>query len=648
MVTYKSGYWLGLIVLIALALRLYPHADFSGGGVTFVGTCGQLIDEVKPLVSSGNLLNFEVFFYPPVAPLIVAGAARVVSTIIPGGFNLALHCLFITILFSTATIVVLYYLGSEWSPSVGLLAASFYAVTMIAVDSAINVQVYSAFFALLAIYFFYKCLRQPWSTNLMLMGILLGLAIGSKYFPVLLIPMFFLLYFLIGRKPEAKPSGVVPKCQQSSPVNMYNFLMHTGLLIVVFACLGMLYLGIFNQGVLLSLLKRIYDTHIHEHAFEYHLNSIQRILNLGFCGVGAVGICAASGILIPTIKGRGSWEWAREYFHRHRILVMPSISLIITLLITAGIPAISNLNNYVAYTVWIANTYASADGGMFPAGSRAPSYFLSFFPESLGIPLFVAGCVGLAYSILSKDRKAVILLIIVLPLYLVLERSSVKVNRFALELMPIFCLFAAIGLDQLRRARTSLAWQVAAISICFAILSYSTLYVLAWANVTRPARDVRVEAVEWIKANVNQGSRIGMNGQLWLVSSPQLIPDPRMLSGYKVQNYTSFPEYVIVPKLLFQVVHQYGVLTRAGYVYSKEDWTPEPQPSSDELNALISIVNQQQYVLVKEFEKFPALGGVSFSNHRVGSRTWFREHAAAYGIQIYQKRPEAEQNQQGI
>jgi hypothetical protein len=139
---------------------------------------------------------------------------------------------------------------------------------------------------------------------------------------------------------------------------------------------------------------------------------------------------------------------------------------------------------------------------------------------------------------------------------------------------------------------------------------------------------------------VNQGSRIGMNGQLWIVSSPQLIPDPRMLSGYRVENYTSFPEYVIVPKLLFQIVHQYGVLTRAGYIYSKEDWTPEPPPASDELHALMNIVNQQQYVLVQEFEKFPALAGFSFSNHRVGSRTWFREHAAAYGIQIYRKRPE--------
>ena len=83
MVPHKSGYWLGVIILVGLVLRLYPHVEFDADGVRFVGTCGQLIDVVNPLVRSGNLLNFEVFFYPPVAPLIVAGTARFVAAIIP-------------------------------------------------------------------------------------------------------------------------------------------------------------------------------------------------------------------------------------------------------------------------------------------------------------------------------------------------------------------------------------------------------------------------------------------------------------------------------------------------------------------------------------------------------------------------------------
>jgi len=648
MVTYKNEYALGLIVLIALALRLYPHVDFSVAGITFVGTCGQLIDEVRPLVNSGNLLNFEVFFYPPVGPLIVAGAARILSVIIPNSFNLALHCLFITILFSTATIVVLYYIGMEWSTTVGLLAAAFYAVTMIAVDSAINVQVYSAFFALLSIYFFYQCLHQPRTRNLMLMGVCLGLAIGSKYFPIVLTPMFFVLYLVLGRSPEAKHLRGGWNCLETSRINMRNFMLGAGLSTLASICLSILYVGVFNQNVFLSMLKNIYDMKIHEHPFEYHLDSIQRILHLGFWGLGAIGICAASGIIVPTIMGRGSWEWASEYFRRHRIWIVPSVSMILTLLVSIGIPAISNINNYVAYTVWISNTYGSADGGMFPAGSRAPSYFLSFFPESLGIPLFVAGCAGLAYCLLSKDRRVILLLIIVFPLYLVLERSSVKVNRFALELMPIFCLFAAIGLDHLRRARASMAWQLFTIGLYFCILGYSTLYVLAWANVTKPGRDVRIEAAEWIKSNVNQGEGIGMNGHLWIVSSPQLIPDPNMLMAYKIVDYTSLPEYVVVPKLLFEVVRQYDRLTRAGYAYRQEDWTPEPQPPPDELDALTKIVNQEQYVLIKEYEKFPTLGGLAFNDHRLGRRTWFREHAAAYGIQIYQKRRKASEKEHRI
>jgi len=52
--------------------------------------------------------------------------------------------------------------------------------------------------------------------------------------------------------------------------------------------------------------------------------------------------------------------------------------------------------------------------------------------------------------------------------------------------------------------------------------------------------------------------------------------------------------------------------------------------------------------LIKEYEKFPTLGGLAFNDHRLGRRTWFREHAAAYGIQIYQKRRKASEKEHRI
>ena len=213
-----------------------------------------------------------------------------------------------------------------------------------------------------------------------------------------------------------------------------------------------------------------------------------------------------------------------------------------------------------------------------------------------------------------------------------------KVNRYALELMPVFCLFAAIGIERLRRVSSSSVWRIIWIGLSVTIFSYSTLYVLAWANVTRPNRDVRIEAAEWIKSHVSEGTHIGMKGHLWVANSPQLIPDPMLLGDYKIENYTSLPEYVILPKLLFEVAYQYGALTAAGHQYNEKDWSPQQAPPLDELNALVNIVNQQQYLLIKEFERFPALGGVSFDNERFGNRTWLREHAGPYGIQIYQKR----------
>ena len=68
----KHIFILTAIVILATCLRLVPYAEFSQGSLTFVGTCGQLFDEAKPLFDSKNPLHFEVFFYPPVAPIRVA------------------------------------------------------------------------------------------------------------------------------------------------------------------------------------------------------------------------------------------------------------------------------------------------------------------------------------------------------------------------------------------------------------------------------------------------------------------------------------------------------------------------------------------------------------------------------------------------
>ena len=101
-----------LILLGGAVLRLFAFTDFSDGTFHFVGTCGQLFDEAKPLFDARNPLHFEVFFYPPVAPIIVASTGIVApQTVLPKSLDFARYCLLFNIGVSVATLLVVYLIG---------------------------------------------------------------------------------------------------------------------------------------------------------------------------------------------------------------------------------------------------------------------------------------------------------------------------------------------------------------------------------------------------------------------------------------------------------------------------------------------------------------------------------------------------------
>jgi len=629
---------LALIVLGAALLRLFQFADFSGGTIRFVSTCGQLFDEVKPLVESNNLLNFEVFFYPPVAPLIVASTALMAKAVLQSAFDLGLYCLFLNIGFSLGTVGAVYLIGREWGSNVGLVAASFYVVTMIAVDSCNNVQVYPTFFAMFAIYYFYRSLRDPSTHHLTLMGILLGLAVASKYFPVMLLPLLFLVYVVVRRDSRYVEEDVAGRERTRTGHNPVSLVWSGMLYGLVLIMVGVLYLGMFHRESVMAVFKAIYDGHQHDHPFEYHLPAVTRLYNLGLVAIGGAALVPGLGILLASIAKVSPWEWFKLFCRRNRLWIIPVSSMMATVIITLGVPAVLNLNNYLKYTIWLAKAYASSDNGMFPRGNPAPSYLLSYFSENLGIPLYILGCMGIVYCLYVRDRKAVLLLIVSLPLYVALELSSVKVNRYALDLMAVFCLFAGILIVRGWEAKSSIGYRAIALATFMIVFLYSASYSLAWVNFERLRGSVTVETAEWVNVHVPAGSRIGMTAEFWLAGSPNLLPEPAMLKRFRITQYRDYPEYVLLPKLVYALVKQYDDLSQSDYVYRPEDWSPQLPPAPAEAAVLLDMIHQKQYQLIKEVEKSPSLFGIDFSTHSFGRRTWFLEHAGAYGIQIYRKR----------
>jgi hypothetical protein len=628
-----------LVVLIMLAgavLRLFAFAEISDGTLRFVGTCGQLFDEAKPLFDAGNPLHFEVFFYPPVAPMIVASTGMLLQAVLPEALDFSRYCLLFNIGVSVATLLVVHLIGRQWSVPVGLAAMSFYAVTMIAIYSSDNVQMYPTFFSMLALYFFLRSVRKQSVINLTLMGVFLGLGVASKYFPIMLVLMLFMVYFLqhVWKAQGDRIERSLATRLDQRLVFAWNCLLYTILIAAITIC-GV---AVFYKGIVFAEFKFLYDGHPHDHPFEYHLSTLNRIYHISTLGVGLLASLVALGLYIPHRQGISAWAWFQQFSRRQQLWLIPFVSMSLTLVVAIGIPAVLNLNNYLKYTTWIAKGYGSADGGFFPAGNPAPSYLLSYFPESLGIPLFGLSCLGIAYCLFARDKKAILLLLIALPLYMALELSSVKVNRFAMDLMPLLCLFSAILIVQFSKPSHAVIIRTISVLIFICVLSYSSLYSLAWANLQSSLRSVPSETADWIKVHISPGSRLGMKADLWLAGSPGLLPDPATLTEFQITQYTEYPDFIILPKTLYEIMRQYADLTRSGYIYRPEDWSPFPPPMPDEVAVLVDLIDEQQYELVKEFEQKPSIFGIAFGPQSLTGRTWLLEHTGPYGMRFYKKR----------
>lgn len=624
-----------LIMLVGAMLRLFAFTEISNGTLRFVGTCGQLFDEARPLFDARNPLHFEVFFYPPVAPMIVASTGLLLQAVWPEVLDFARYCLLFNVGVSIATLLIVYLVGREWSVPVGLAAMSFYAVTMIAIYSSDNVQMYPTFFSMLALYFFFRSVRKQSVINLTSMGVFLGLGVASKYFPIMFALMLFMVYFL---QHAWQGRGVHMERSSGRRHQRLEFAWNCLLYAILIGTIAICYAAVFHRDVVLAGFKFLYDGHPHEHPFEYHLSTLNRFYNISTLGVGLLAGLVATGIYIPHRQGISAWEWFQRFSRRNWLWLTPLASMVLTLVMAIGIPAALNLNNYLKYTTWIAKGYGSADGGFFPAGNPAPSYLFSYFPESVGIPLFVLSCLGIGYCLFARDKKAILLLIIALPLYITLELSSVKVNRFAMDLMPLLCLFSAIVIVQFSKRSHAAIIRTISVLIFIGVFLYSALYSLAWASLQSSLRSVPSQTAEWINRHIAPGSQLGMKANLWLAGSPGLLPDPATLTKFRITEYTEYPDFIILPKTLYEIMRQYADLTRSGYIYRPEDWSPFPPPMSDEVAILVDVIDEQQYELVKEFERKPSVFGITFPPQSLSGRTWLLEHTGPYGMRFYKKR----------
>ncbi len=621
-------YWLLLFVTMGAVLRLYGTVDWLAG--TIAPCDFPFVDEITPLVQTRNLLHFEVFFYPPVAPILVGALSLPLAMLMPETFHIGTFCRIVTIGASVATIPLAYLIGRFWGPRVGLVAAGLFSVNMIASTSTGNVQVYSTLFVTLAIYCTLLAYHRPTAWSLSGLGAFLGLAVTTKYFPAFL----FLLLFVGLVANRSNSFRVNPGMLAERPSMRQGWMaILVGVLVLT---IPVLTAGVVAQESILQLVQDIYDANPHDHSFAYHLPTVLKLLDLGLLGVGVLMVCAGGLLAAPVFQRRHPWEWAVTQWVHHAVWLIPVGAAGLVVALTFCIPVAANLNNFAKYAVWTLKAYASTDGGMFPAAKPAPSYLLAYLPENFGRPGYILALSGVLLAVVRRDKKLLLLLLAALPLWIMLERSSVKVNRYVLELIPILCVaggFAFEWLWSLARQHKS-HWMAS--GLFGGIYLFTCLYSLAWAEFYRPGHDIPQQAASWLRASVARDASIGLRSSVLVDHLQPYLPSEEQLDGYRLVRYDGDPEYILLPKLVYAVMRQHLELSRQGQGYQDADWFPYPPPTPEDLRFMEQLVAGGRYELLKEVARAPEFLGYVPGPQAIHGYTWLREHSS-YSILVYKR-----------
>src|SRR5262249_39796716 len=222
-----------------------------------------------------------------------------------------------------------------------------------------------------------------------------------------------------------------------------------------------------------------------------------------------------------------------------------------------------------------------------------------------------------------------------LPAYAVLEWSRVKLGRYALDLVPLLSLVAALWLADLIGS-SGRWWRRTGFAILAGILAYSSVYSLAWEEFFSPRASAQTRAGLWLDRTVPGGASLGVKSPLLVTGSPELLPDARFLANYRLVDYKDDPAYVLLPNSVHAIVQQYLDGVQQGYRYTAADWDVY-RPSPEDLAVLARIVREEGYVLVADFRKRPEVLGFEVPSNSLTGRTWTIEHNVGSGLRVYRR-----------
>jgi hypothetical protein len=159
----------------------------------------------------------------------------------------------------------------------------------------------------------------------------------------------------------------------------------------------------------------------------------------------------------------------------------------------------------------------------------------------LGLPLLLLCTFSMVIAPLSRRPMVIILWVFVLVYYLSLGSFAVRFARYLLPILPPLLVLTAWLIGESWR-NTQQVGRVAVAAVTGAIVLYTFLWGAA-VVVTLLQPDPRLQALEWIRQNLPQGTRIGFATIPWFYTPPlspywgELQPSRRAERAREVRAY---------------------------------------------------------------------------------------------------------------
>jgi len=253
-----------------------------------------------------------------------------------------------------------------------------------------------------------------------------------------------------------------------------------------------------------------------------------------------------------------------------------------------------------------------------------------------GIPLAFLFILGVINSLSRHKKVDIFLLSSLIPFYLFFGYHIFAFGRHLLPslvlisiLISKFVYDSAMSLSNFGKRCSKEKDLALAVNIFTHIivlcLVFSLLYSLAFVNIFRDTEgDTRIQASNWIKENIPEGSSIGIDDSTsqWMMHRP----DKRK---YRVVEDYSETDYTIITSPLFWKMQHYIAHKEQ---YKEEDWYPSQPPSGKKQRFYTSLFDETSHKLVVEFHREPNIFGLQLNTSEASYHIWAVTHPT---IRIY-------------